>query len=227
MIDFSDVNGKLDTFLGDDSSEGKGRFSLALRVNSWNWAQDVFSAHTAREMQVSLVIERDTRSAVLPPDFIQDAFLWASSTSSEKTYNKTRFSIGGTRSGWADNEGYWIWANKIYLDKVVTVTDGLILYYWASWPNVTVVNDAGMLKVQSGSIYVPQWATLPLMHLTAANVLEPEAIAAAMERTYNIMVDSGKPTDNSRAAQAREHWWWYTQLIGLHPVQNRMGGAAP
>jgi len=77
--------------------------------------------------------------------------------------------------------------------------------------------------ITEDKILVPRWAEAALVHLTTAFCLQPQAVEAAKTRQWNIKIDSGRPTDNSRAVQARELLWWYNMLVGAYPPLDRGG----
>jgi hypothetical protein len=135
------------------------------------------------------------------------------------TYIQRRFTPGSRRDDLENGSAYWLWAGTMHFDITVSA---LTLDYFASWPQLKYSqNEAGDVAV-SGSISVPDWARLPLIHLTAAYCLQPYAIRAAMTRNANISIDSGNPEHNSRRLQAREHLWWYDTLMAKHPPQVRV-----
>ncbi len=219
VLTWSEVNSQLDLFLGD---EGAAAHTLPLRIAAWNWAQRVFAQHTAREREAGVTIEADRMSASMPADFLQIASLYDPGTL--KFWVPAHFQNGGYRAVLADMPLYWTWGNTLHLEKPVSQGKDLTLFYYAYWPDVETEIVDGSLTVTQARVFVPDWSLLPLLHLAAANVLQPMAIQSSRNREYNIMIDSGKPTDNARSQQAREHYWWWNELMGKFPLQARLGG---
>jgi hypothetical protein len=118
-----------------------------------------------------------------------------------------------------------VWGNSLHFEAAIT--SKLELYYYGYWPDVVWrVGDNEQVELVQEQVFIPKWAELPLAHLTAATLLQPGAIESARNRENTTRMDSGKPTDNARALQAREHLWWYHELLGQHPAQARIGGVA-
>ena len=225
MATWDAVNGRLSNFLDDNPVAGGSYLhAIPLRIAAWNWAQRALLAHTRREMTTTLTLGADHRQAPLPADLLDVMMIY--DTLSFQVYARRQlFDQRGLRSNTSMNYAYWLWGGVIYFDVSVPNAT-LSLDYLGSWPEVTFSLDADDEPVvNQGEIYVPDWAELPLLHLTAATILQPKAIQAAMTRTNNITIDSGKPEDNSRRVQAREHFWWYTTLLSLVPPQVRGYGA--
>ncbi len=217
---WDEINDRLSLFLDD---AGAATHPLPLRAASWNWAQRVYAQHTARECETDLVLDPDHRQALVPPDLMEVSAIY--DHTNLRFWSPAHFQQGGFRDD-VTEEGfeYWTWGGKLHLERCSIAGTKLTLYYYAYWPDVELEIQDGQALPTQPDILVPDWAELPLVHLAAANVLQPMAIASARGREYNIMVDSGKPTDNARAQQAREHYWWWNELINRFPAQPRMGG---
>lgn len=231
MQTWTDLNQKLSYFLDDRPAEGSSyQFAEPLRIESWNWAQGVFCSHTLRERSVMLEILPGTRKAGLPKDFVYMGMIYDKNgelaPDYRNIYTQRRFVDGGLRMDNLNyNWSYWIWAEEINFDKPMSEQIGVSMDYFASWPDVSyVTSEDGTIKLTQEEIYIPKWAELPLLHLTAATILQPGAIQAAMSNEFRIRIDSGTPLDNPRAQQAREHVWWYNTLIGFHTPQVKAVG---
>jgi hypothetical protein len=225
VIKFDEINTTLRLFLDDnpEGGEAKYQFPLPMRIVGWNWAQSVFQNHTMREMTARLSIGEDKRHALLPADYLIMALVY--DRSNERTYARRMFSEGGARNESGDNFAYWTWGGKLRFDR--PVTEQIDIEYYAAWPKIIyTLNDQGKVTYVQGEVFVPEWAHLALAHLTAAAVLQPPAITAAMSNEYKIKIDSGTPLDNPREQQARAHAWWYNDLISRFPPQERVYGAS-
>ena len=218
-LTWSEINTQLSLFLGD---EGASSHSVPLRVAAWNWAQRILAQHTAREREQEIVVEANQLNAALPADLLQLASLYDPGRT--KFWAPAHFQNGGYRGVASEMPLYWTWGNILRLEKPVSQDRALILFYYAYWPDIEAETIEGQLVIRQAQVLVPDWSVLPLLHLTAGNVLQPMALQSARNREYNIMIDSGKPTDNTRAQQAREHYWWWNELMGKFPVQARLGG---
>jgi len=140
-------------------------------------------------------------------------------------YAPMKFQPGGYRSDSSDMPTFWVWGNKLHFETAIT--GEIDLYYFAYWPDVTYrLQDDEQVEIVNGDILIPAWAELPLLHLTAASILQPLAVESARNREYNTKIDAGTPDDNARRTQAREHLWWYRELLGQHTPQQRLGGVA-
>jgi len=223
MLTWNEIDTRLSSFL-DDTSDVKATWPTRQRIDAWNLAQSVLSNHTARESSAELAVDRNRRSAVLPGDFMEASMLY--DPAAGMFYHQANFHHGGVR--WDDDENYtyWTWGSVMYLERSVSFSEKLTLYYFAHWPSVEYSETGGAITVTKSDVLIPSWAELPLLHLTAGTLLQPHAVTSAMNREYNITIDSGKPIDNSRAQQSKEHFWWYAQLLALHPAQSRIGGIA-
>lgn len=206
---WDDIDTTLSLFL-DDTNAAEPIYVQAQRIFSWNWSLRFLAQHTPREKQEVIVVNTDERSAILPADFLGIKAIYDSAAA--LWLRAMRIAQGSVRFDDGDTQQFWIWGNKLHFERDVDIggTD-LLLYYWAYWPEIVEVNDV----VEMGQVVIPSWAEMPLCHLTAANCLAPGAISAARIRNFNISVDSGRPTDNSRAVQAREHLFWWNQAIDM------------
>ena len=216
MIHWTSLNEQLGLFLADP--EGV-RHENALRVIAWNAAQRFLAkTHTALEKTGEFTLTGDTPySFVLPDDLVDVGAIYSADLS--QFLRPMRFVSGGSyQEGSEDTPSFWIWGNTLVCET--QQASSLKLYYFADWPEV-VLDDSGACV--EGNIIVPNWTILPLMHLTAAIILQPMAIDSARNREFNIQFDSGRPTDNSRSQQAREHWMWWGELVGKVPPQSRYG----
>jgi len=186
-MNFDELNLKLSVFLDDaQDSKGEYQFSLPLRCDGWNFAQEVFAEHTLAEKTVQLSAEADGRTVLLPPDFVAVGMVYDTTW----TYIQRRFTPGSRRDDLENGSAYWLWAGIMHFD--LTVSD-LTLDYFASWPQLKYSqNEAGEVAV-SGSISVPDWARLPLIHLTAAYCLQPYAIRAAHDAQRQHQHRLGQP----------------------------------
>jgi len=213
-MNWSEINGKLDVFLGREAEEGGKEFkNEQLRVESWNWAQRLFVSHTPRQRQVTLSIESDNRSALLPADFYAAMGIYDSDY--ERWWRPVKFGPGDIR--YSDDEvlQFWTWDTKLLLES--TASDNLTLYYWAYYPDVEYEMQGTQVRVSQGVVYTPKWAELPLMHLTVSNVLQPMELFASNINEYKIRVESGNPEHNPRAQSALFHLNLYEALISRFP----------
>jgi len=216
---------QLDYFLAEEKrTADKRQFNSRLRIHAWNWVQGVFSDHTARECLTTVTMEKGGREIALPSDFLQMSMLY--DPSQEIFYSQAKFKYGGVRYDADEKYDYWEWGKVLHLGRTVGSAESLELYYYGSWPEVEFSDDGSNITVIRGDVLVPDWAMLALMNLTAAVCLDPHAVTSAMNREYNIKIDSGTPTENSRSSQAREFYWWYSNLMSLHAPQDRLGGIA-
>lgn len=221
---WQEVNSRLDIFLNDDSfkvvsgEEPIATYPDRQRLLAWHDAQRLLAWHTPRQRTALLTIDRDNRSAILPPDFIGVYRIYDASKQIWMVHNHKK-KEGGIRYDDDDLAAYWVWGRTLYLDmEIAADSTEYTMYYWAYWPEVVYdVDDEGEVSVQSDSILVPPWALLPLCHMTSAVCLAPGAMQSAEIRTWNIKVDSGNPIQNPRATAAREHLFWWTSLLGSAP----------
>jgi hypothetical protein len=214
---WSDVNTKLNYFLGRDSEAGgKQLKKQEMRIESWNWVQDVFVHHTPRQRSITLTIESGGRTANLPEDlYVVDRIY---DSSNEKFWRPTNFYPGDIRYTDDDVLQFWIWDNTLTLEsQLATTSTDLTLYYWAYYPKVEYSLDGTTVLVEQGVIYTPRWAELALIHLTAASVFMPLEIEASDLNQWKIKVESGNPLQNPRAQSALYHLQWYDLLTAKFP----------
>ena len=221
---FAQLNQTLTYFLDDNPKNGERdyQFPLPLRIDGWNFAQDLFAVHTLREMTTVLTIPSGARSVAVPADFAEMGVLY--DDKNRRTYTRKELNEGVERDdNHAQSFQYWFWGGKLFIDGTQAST--LALDYFAYWPSVAyTVKDDKTTAITIDDILVPRWSLQPLLHLTAAYCLDPHAIRSALDRNNDIKIASGTPIMNSRAQQVREHAWWYDYLLGKHPVQVRMVG---
>lgn len=199
------IQSQLDWLLEEPVASGKLEWPLASRVDAWNMAQRSFTAHTSRESSVSLPVQASL--CQLPTDFFVLATLF-----SGQDELKTGRGLD-----------YRLWDGRLCFSGS-GIPSQVEMTYYAYWPSVLYELDAsGVASVTAGEIHVPAWAELPLIHFTISILMVPKAVQSAMNREYNIKIDSGGPDDNARRTQAREHLWWYRELLKEHPVQARKG----
>lgn len=226
------INQKLDLFLGDarktvaESGEARPRiFPESLRVEGWNWAQGVFCAHTPRKRQMTLVIDRDKRTAILPDDFYAVEGIY--DQMENRWWRPMRRRPGDIRYDNDDLEEFWVWDNTMYLETTVAHdTDRLDLLYWAYWPDIeyTTGNNIGteqkpvyQLEITQHQVHTPRWAESALLHLTTAFCWMPGMVEAGNLNEWKISIDSGTPMHNPRQAAARENLFWYHSILDKFP----------
>ena len=214
MTTWDTIYRRLSTFLDD---AGGSDYGLQHRVDGWNLSQRMLAVqHTPRERTTTLLPEDDGRSAALPADFLAVKALYDAEAS--RWWQSLKLPREGAyRSAEESNRVYWVHGRTLYLEQDVDENNIDLLYY-AYWPDMETETLDGTLAVTNGEeVMIPLWAELPCLHLTAAYVLQPGAIQAADIRQWNISVDSGNPLHNVRAAQAREHLWWWDMCLGRVP----------
>jgi hypothetical protein len=214
---WEELDDRLDYFLSDFDADEDGNYIYAqpMRIASWNWAQRFVALHTPRSRETGLAVETGLRSAILPSDFLAVYRIYDAGTARWMRPMR-RPQPGVVRSDSAELSQYWVWGGVLHFERTVNLGDtDITLYYWSYWPEVEyeVVNDE--VEMTHNEVLLPPWAILPCAHLTAANLLVPGAIQAARIRNWNIRIDSGVPTDNIRATQAREHLFWYEKLMAF------------
>ncbi len=201
-----------------DPTSKKAEFPVVGRITAWNWAQDIFSTHTAAQKVVNLLVTG--RSAEAPADLVDLSMIH--DVTNGVFYSRAEFHYGGVRLTTSQSNSYWKWGNTLYFEKTLKPSDNLVLYYWAKWPRITyTVNDDSKIVITQPEISIPEWAELPLVHLTCATLMVPKAIQEAINADYKIRIDL--PVGEPRAMQAREHLWWYHELMGKHAPQSRLG----
>jgi hypothetical protein len=229
MLTWAVVMRKLDWFLGDAIEAGETdadrTFPEILRIESWNWAQRFFCAHTPLARQTPLRIEEGGREALLPPDFYKVEGLY--DADEERWWWPMRRRPGDVRPADDDVLEFWIRGNRMFLETELDYyNNDMTLYYWAYYPDVEYVEveneqDGGSMyvtpDVRKEEILIPAWAESALCHLTASFVHQPGSITAADINQWDIKIDSGTPLMNPRAEQAKLHLWWYDTIINRHP----------
>jgi len=215
--------GLLSYFLDDiPAAGGTYQFPLPNRINGWNWAQRQLAIHTARECSILLEIEDGGRTAGLPSDLIEIGTVY--DAANQRTYARKEFGDGQRRADDRESYAYWTWAGKLRFDRTIGRTEKILLEYYGAWPEVKFSVTDGDVAVVQDEIQVPDWSELALAHFTAAVVLQPPAITAAMSNEYKIKIDSGTPLDNPREQQSRAHMWWWNELLGARRPQVRIVG---
>ena len=146
---WTEIYERLDYFLNDTGEAGgqpvDRQHSDQMRIFSWNWAQDVFAEHTARERESTLVIDKDSRSAILSEDCFEVAMIYDAAES--LIYTPAKFQFGGTRYDDSDDYNFWVWGNTLYLGRSVSHTEKLTLNYYAYWPDVEFEEVDDVVKV--------------------------------------------------------------------------------
>jgi hypothetical protein len=228
MTTWAQIMRKLDWFLGDAIEGGEvdadRTFPEILRIESWNWAQRLFCAHTPMARQTPLRIEEGGREALLPPDFYKVEGLYDAYNS--RWWWPMRRRPGDVRVDDDDVCEFWIRGTRMFLESEADYQNNdLTLHYWAYYPDVEYVevtheSDSGEQyvtpDVRKDSILTPEWGEAPLLHLTAAFCWTPGSVQAADINQWDIKLDSGTPLMNPRAEQAKLHLWWYDTLIGRY-----------
>ena len=220
MATWTEINRKIDWFAGDEEPEDpdiKRLFPEGLRIESWNWSQDVFAHHTPRQREMIAEIDTGNRSIILPSDFFAIEGLYDSSE--EQWWWPMRRRPGDLRSPDDSVLEFWLWSDKLYLESDVTYTgDNLTLLYWAYWPQVEYTESAtGQITVTQQHVYVPRWAELALMHLTAASCMVPLEIESSDISQWRIRFESGDPLDNPRMQSSKWHLSQYERLLEKFP----------
>ncbi len=220
---WADINIRLDRFLDDalrTDAAGDPRdrlFPVPLRVDAWNWAQDVLVHHTPLAKSMTLVVNEGQREAVLPDDFFAVSRIYDSDQ--ERFWRPAHFAPGDIR--YADEElpEYWVMGNKLYIEDTLEYDqEDLTLYYWAYYPPVECTyTDNEITTTPQGVVRTPRWAELALVHLTTATCLMPMEIFAADLNQYKIRVESGTPLHNPRAQSANFHYQWWNMLMDRVP----------
>jgi hypothetical protein len=231
---FSDLQDKLDRFMEDQldtdaSGDAKARrFPLPTRIYSWNWAQLVLVHHTPRQRSMTLEIDTDERSAVLPDDFFEVMGIY----DSYEEYWWRRMSVqpGDYRDTDSDLPEYWIWDGKMLLERDIDIgSTDLTLYYWAYYPDVEFEvgtsegeeNPEDITYTQE-TVYTPRWAESAMLHLCTAFCWQPLSIEASDINEWRIEVDAGTPMHNPRQSAAWDHYRWWNELLGrISPARRK------
>jgi hypothetical protein len=205
------VNAQLDRML-DDERDTKS-YSTLLRIDAWNWAQDLLCHHTPREMVTSAQIRGDGREILLPQDFFRVHGLY--DADNERWWWPVTFKPGDIREQGEDELEYWTWGDKLYLQSTLSTTADLELYYWAYWPKVEYRSAD---EITQDQIAIPRWTELAVMHLTAATCLMPSEIFASDINEYKIKVQAGTPLHNPRAQSMSYHLEWWHNILAMMPA---------
>jgi len=222
MRTWDEIDDRLSYFLDDTTTDETDRtWRERLRINSWNWAQDMFCAHTPLSKVVTLEVLADTRTGRLPDDFYAMDMLH--DTTEDRWLSTARRRQGDIRYTDDDVLEYWLWGGELKLEKAYTEagTD-LQLYYWAFYPALEFVVDAttGAVTVEQNQIHTPRWAELALLHLTAANILAPGEMQASYLGEWDTRQDSGNPIQNPRLKSIEFHVRMYDDILGRFPKAN-------
>lgn len=213
MTKWTELNSRLDLFLGDTTDT----YSEPLRIEAWNWAQDVFVSHTPRAMASTMVFDTGGREAILPDDFYMVRSIYDSGN--ERFWSPIEHGPGMIRLTNEDRLQYWTFGNRLFLESIksVAATD-LTLYYWAYYPKIEYSEDSsGVVTIEAGQVLTPRWAERALCHLTASGIMMPLEIEASNLNNYRIRIESGNPEHNPRAQSAEFHLRWYLELVGRFP----------
>jgi len=221
---FAQLNARLDLFMGDTEVYTDGELetprshTIPLRIASWNWAQDIFCAHTPRQRIVSPVtVDTGQRAIVVPSDLYRIEKLYDSEY--EKWWAPVVYDAGDIRYESDELKRYWEFGGQVFLEAQVPYSsDRLSLYYWAYWPDVTYeVEDDDSITYRQGIVYTPKWAELALVHLVAANCMMPLEMEASDINEWRLKVEAGTPLDNPRAQSGLYHLQWYHELLERFP----------
>lgn len=221
MTHWTRINAQMDHWFGDPLTDTGRSYGEALRIEAWNWAQDVFCAHTPRQRQVIAEIDAGQRNIILPDDFLAIEGLY--DAEEEQWWWPMRNRPGGIRYPDDDALEFWLWDNRMYLEAEISYDTGrLTMLYWAYWPDVEYTENAsGQITVIQPHIYTPKWAQLALMHLALSSCMIPGEVEAADLRNWGIKVESGDPLDNPRMQSARWHLEIYERLLEKFPPARR------
>lgn len=220
MIAFSSLQAKLNRFADDALQTDAGgtaqdrTFPLPLRIDAWNWAQKVLVQHTPRQQSVTLEVDTDGRSAVLPDDFFDVHGIY----DSEEEYWWRRMAVrpGDYRDPDSDIPEYWVWNDRMILERELDHGDDhLTLYYWAYYPDVEYeIGDTDEdITYEQETVYTPRWADPAMIHLAIAYCWQPGSVQASDINEWKIQVDSGTPMHNPRQAAAWDHYRWWNELM--------------
>jgi hypothetical protein len=213
------INAKLDEFLGVPVIAGKTELNSGpLRVESWNWAQDIFVHHTPLQKRQVLEVEADGRVAILPSDLYAIDRVYDANY--ERWWYPTSYRPGDVQYQDPDTLEFWTWDNQMFLESEISPgSTDLTLYYWAYYPPVEYTTGSdGAIAVQEESVKTPRWGEAPLIHLATAFLMQPGEVFASDINEYKILVDSGNPEHNPRAQSAMYHLNWYDALMGRFPA---------
>lgn len=216
---WSTTDNKVRRMLDDTVGE---EFAEQMRIDAWNWAQRHFVHHTPyQRIQTGLTLESDGRTAVLPSDFYEMGRLY--DPVENRWWQQHQWQPGGLYNETWENPTFTIWGGILYLHDDVSSDNSFDIWYYAYWPDVAYRIEGDAVVVTEDKVLIPKWGEAALVHLAAAFCLQPQAVEAAKTRQWNIKIDSGRPTDNSRAVQCRELLWWYNALTSMYPPLDRGG----
>jgi len=223
---WTEINRKLDLFLGDVPTDDTDRaYASDLRAESWNWAQRQLCYHTPRQRTMTLKLESDGRTAILPSDFYAVHAIYDAREDGELWWREMRYRPGDVR--YLDDElpEFWIWGNQMFLEDDVSVdSDDLTLYYWAYYPDVTYTGSGNSLTMTQETIYTPPWAENALAHLASAGVMAPLEVFSSDISQFKIKVESGTPIQNPRMESMKFHLWWWEHVLNQFPPALDIGG---
>lgn len=204
-MNWGNINSELDYLLQDVPISGQAAaYSADLRVNCFNRAQEFFAVtHTAPIKTTALTTfttwDEDGVVATLPTDLIQ---------------------IGGIKV-----EGVWLTPNQVVAGESTTTgwtqinksqvyfgnvdQDDAVLWYYAHYTKMVNDNDTCGL---------PQWAEWPVLNLTIAYILTPNAVSQAIFRQYQTKREAGEPESNPPREQALYHLKaYYDEVTKVRP----------
>lgn len=225
-ITFSSLQAELSRFADDALQEDAGgtaqprTFPLPLRIDGWNWAQKVLVQHTPRQQLMTLEIDTDGRSAVLPDDYFDMYGIY--DEDEEHWWRQMSVKPGDYRDPSSDIPEFWIWNDKMILERELSHGDDhLTLYYWAYYPGIEYSigtdddgdDDPEDITYEQDTVYTPRWADPAMIHLCIAYCWQPGSVQASDINEWKIMMDSGTPMHNPRAAAAWDHYRWWNELM--------------
>ena len=228
------VNKKLDVLLDDpedvhdDGAVKRPAYGEVLRIESWNWAQDILCLHTPRQCKIDLTILGGNREAAMPAG-------WFAISGIYDATEEQWWTPMDRRPGYhqADDETgleYWVWDDRLYLQDSVSDRT-LTLYYWAYWPKIEheVGDNVGRddtpvyeITYKEEQIITPRWAEMALAHLTCANCMVPGAVESSDLGQWKVWIDAGNPNHNPRLQQVWFHIKMYDNALArMPPAFNR------
>lgn len=221
MVTWTDINVKLDHLLSvETSTGGKELQSLPHRINSWNWAQDVFVHHTPLQKSETIHVESGGRVADFPSDlYVIDRLYDANN---ERFWWPVSFRPGDYRYADEDVLQFWVWGSQIILEKeILTTSQDLTLYYWAYYPQVTYTTSGEgntlAATAQEEIVYTPRWAEPALMHLCVSFMMVAGEIFASDINEYRLAIEAGNPIQNPRLESSKWHMQRYLGLVAMYP----------
>lgn len=219
------INPRLDLFLGDSIERDTDSltYSVPLRVAAWNWAQDVLCYYAPYPKSMTLSVGDDGRTGILPSDFFDVDMLY--DADEERWWRLMTRKPGDFRPTDDDVLEFWVFGRQMFLEKDVgSDEDDLTLYYWAYYPPIEyeLQSDGETYHYPQDTVYVPRWAELAVMHLTAYSCLTPGSVESADLSQFKIEFESGTPIHNPRLMAADWHIKQFHHLVHLFP-RARMG----